>query len=89
MIVRISGEGQYRLADVDLGRINELDAEVEAALDGGDFPAALARLLAAVREHGELLDDDELLGSDVILPAADATAEEVRAVLGEEGLLPG
>lgn len=89
MIVRISGEGQYRLDDTALTRINELDAALEAALDTGGFSAALAALLGEVRSLGAPLPDEELTGSDVVLPPADATAAEVKAMLGDEGLIPG
>jgi hypothetical protein len=89
MIVRISGEGQYRLDDAAQARINELDAALEAALQGEGFSSALAALLDEVRAIGQLLDDEELAGSDVVLPSADATAEEVRGMLTDDGLIPG
>lgn len=89
MIVRISGEGQYRLDDAALTRINELDAALESALDTDGFSTALAALLDEVCSLGEPLADDELLGSDVVLPPQDATADEVKAMLSEDGLIPG
>lgn len=91
MIVRISGEGQYRLDDSALKAVNELDAAVESALDGDEatFAAALAALLDKVRSDGQHVPDEELVESDVILPAAEATAEDVRQMLGDEGLVPG
>lgn len=89
MIVRISGEGQYRLDDAALTRINELDAALESALDTDGFPTALAALLDEVRSLGKPLADDELLGSDVVLPPQDATSDEVKAMLSEDGLIPG
>ena len=88
MIVRIQGEGQYRLDDAAIVRINELDEALEAALDGGDFAAALAALLDHVRAAGAPVADDEIITSEVILPAADATAAEVAAMLTDEGLVP-
>jgi hypothetical protein len=36
MIVRISNEGQYRLDDGHLARLNELDDAVVAAVDADD-----------------------------------------------------
>ncbi len=36
MIVRILGEGQWDVSDEQLDALNELDAAVEAAVDGGD-----------------------------------------------------
>ena len=35
MIVRISGEDQYRLADEDAARLNELENAVVAVVEGG------------------------------------------------------
>ncbi len=92
MIVRIMGEGQYRLADETLERLNALDARLEAALDAGErggFAAILAEMVALVRAEGEPLPDDSLEPSDAVLPAEDTTAEELRAMLTEEGLIPG
>ena len=81
MIVRILGEGQFEVADAELDRLNELDAAVEAEVDAGNqeaFRARLAELLDGVREVGAPLADDSLEDSDLILPPADATLEEVQ-----------
>ena len=43
----------------------------------------------AIRTAGHALPDDSLLDSDLMLPPADATLEEVRELLGDEGLIPG
>lgn len=89
MIVRIMGEGQYELPEEALERLNELDDALEAALeDEAGFPAALASLLDSVRASGTQLADDALVTSDVVLPAAEATAAEVRELLTDEGLIP-
>ena len=94
MIIRILGEGQYDVADHALDRLNELDAALEGAVDSGDeaaFAAALAELLDGVRSVGVAHPADSLDESDMILPPADATIDEVRAMLDEsdEGLIPG
>ena len=91
MIVRILGEGQVRLDDGALQRLNRLDDALEAAIGSRDddrFRAALAELLDAVRAEGTPLPEDELLPSDLVLPAPDAHIDEVRELLGDEGLLP-
>lgn len=89
MIVRIMGEGQFELPDAALARINELDDALEVALaDEQVFPAALAALLDSVRSSGQRVSDEELVTSDVVLPPAGATVEEVRALLTDEGLIP-
>ncbi|GAB3667018.1 hypothetical protein GCM10027596_35500 [Nocardioides korecus] len=92
MIVRILGEGQLDLPDDQLDRLNELDAHVETAVETGDeqqFATSLAALLDGVRAAGVPLADDSLEDSDLILPPADASLEEVRELLGDDGLIPG
>ena len=92
MIVRILGEGQYDVSDEALERLNELDAAVEAAIESGDvdaFGAALAALLDGVRTAGVPRDAESLDESDLILPPADATIDDVRELLSDDGLIPG
>ena len=92
MIVRISGEGQFDVPDEHLGELNRLDDELGKACDSGDeaaFSSALEALLASVRTVGTELPDDYIGPSDIVLPSPDATVEEVREVLGDEGLIPG
>jgi hypothetical protein len=91
VIVRILGEGQWVLDEAHLEALNALDGAVEKAVESGDetaFSQSLAALLHAVREQGTPLEDDALEDSDLILPMSDATLEEVRGLLTEEGLVP-
>ncbi|MFD3502206.1 hypothetical protein ACFWWT_10675 [Streptomyces sp. NPDC058676] len=92
MIVRIMGEGQVRLADGHLTELNRLDDELLTEMENGDgsgFRRTLVALLAKVRELGEPLPDDSLEPSELILPSPDATLEEVREMLRDDGLIPG
>lgn len=92
MIVRILGEGQFDVSDDALGRLNELDSSVEAAVEAGDesaFGAALTALLDGVRSVGVAHELDSLDESDLVLPYADASIDEVRELLGDDGLIPG
>jgi hypothetical protein len=92
MIVRIMGEGQVRLADGHLTELNKLDDVLLKEVQNGDGPAfrqTLQALLAKVRELGEPLPDDSLEPSELILPSPDATLEEVRDLLSDDGLIPG
>ncbi|MFG2812080.1 MULTISPECIES: hypothetical protein [Streptomyces] len=92
MIVRIMGEGQVRLDDSRFPELNKLDDELLAEVEGGDeegFRRTLHALLEAVRKLGTPLPDDSLEPSELILPAPDATVEEVREMLSDDGLIPG
>jgi hypothetical protein len=92
MIVRILGEGQFSVSDGVLDRLNDLDEAVVAAIESGDhegFHRSLQSLLGAVRTAGTAVPADHLAPSDLVLPGSDSTLEEVRALLSEEGLIPG
>ena len=55
MIVRIMGEGQYRLSEDALERVNELDNAAVAAVDADDedaFHAAFEEMLDVIRKRG-------------------------------------
>jgi hypothetical protein len=92
MIVRIMGEGQVKLAYGHFTELNKLDDELLAEVEAGDeesFRRTLGALLDTVRRLGEPLPDDALEPSELILPGADATLDEVREMLGDDGLIPG
>ena len=92
MIVRILGEGQFDVSEADLDGLNAHDAALESAVEAGDvdtFTSALAALLDGVRSVGTAHDEDSLDESDLILPPSDATLDEVRQMLDDDGLIPG
>ena len=92
MIVRILGEGQLAVDDSIATELNELDAKLEAAVNADDEAAlrpVLTALLARIRALGTPVPPDTLEPSDVILPYADASLADVRALLSDEGLIPG
>jgi hypothetical protein len=91
MIVRISGEGQWELPDADAQRLNDLDNQAVAAADADDeakFRELWNQMLDLVASDGRELAEDELIGSDVILPPRDSTFEEVKMEFSGEGLIP-
>ncbi len=91
MIVRVSGEDQYRLADQDASRVNELENAVVAAVDSGDeagFARAYSALIDYVHAQGTRIGDDEIETSDVILPPPDLTFAEAGLEFTGEGLIP-
>jgi hypothetical protein len=85
------GEGQYRLSEDAVARLNELDDQAHAAVEADDEPK-LDRLLddmwELVRGQGERLDDDDLSPSDAVIPPSDMSLEETKRLLSPEGLIP-
>jgi hypothetical protein len=93
MIVRILNEGQWELSEEAVRDLNSLDDAIDKAVASADqdkLASALQALLNRVRSTGTVVPDDELRDSDLILPDADSTVEDVRALLSEsdEGLIP-
>ena len=60
MIVRIAGEGQFRLPDEDAGRLNELDNRAVSAVEQGDetgFRELWSQMLEIVASDGNEIDE--------------------------------
>ena len=91
MIVRILGEGQYRLDDAAFSAATEDEDRVQAAADAGDeegFTAALNDLLDVITGRGTPLAADEFEGSDAVIPGHGTTLADAQELLSSEGLIP-
>jgi len=92
VIVRLMGEGQYRVDDELVAALNDLDDQVLAAL-GRDDETELDRYLdemwQLVKARGTEVPLDEIATSDIVIPPSDLTLEETRTLMeGDEGLIP-
>jgi hypothetical protein len=91
VIVRLMGEGQYSLDDALTGTLVEIDEAAAEAVEAGDqhgLTERLSELCRIVRTQGEQLEHAQLVPSDLIVPPADLTLDEARALFVEEGLIP-
>ena len=91
MIVRLMGEGQYRLDGDALERLNELDERAQEALDRDDedeLDRYLDEMAGLVRREGEKLPDEEIAASDAIVPPSDLSLAETKQFFSEQGLIP-
>ena len=92
MIVRIMGEGQYRVSDDVVEHINQVDnrlVEIVARGDRESFTTVFNELLRSIRDHCQSFPVDELVESEVVLPPDDTTFEEAKELFLGEGILPG
>jgi hypothetical protein len=88
VIIRLMNEGQFRVGDEVLQQLDRLDDEAVAALEQGDeetLDRRLAAMWELVQSRGERLADDDLSPSDAIVPPADLTLEETRALFAGDG----
>ena len=91
MIVRLLGEGQFRVDDSLRPMLEEYDNQIERAVEDGDERAlwnGLQALADAVRENGTKLGDEELVPSDAVIPPEDLSLDEARDLLSGEGFIP-
>ncbi len=91
MIVRLLTEGQYRVSDDVRQQLNQLDDQAVAALDRDDeaeLDGCLEQMWELVKRGGEQLPPEDLSPSDVIIPPADLTLKETRALFSGDGLIP-
>jgi phage shock protein A len=84
IVVRIQGEGQFRLASSFKGQLDDYDKKVMAAIDVGQ-PASLKQsvhdVIAFVKSHGLAVPDSENVASQVVLPSEDLTLEEAKKIM--------
>ena len=91
MIVRLMGEGQFRVGDDVVEALNELDDQASQAVEAGDeenLRRLLGMMASTVRDRGERLDDADLSPSDGIVPPDDLSLDEARELFEGEGLIP-
>ena len=91
MIVRILGEGQFRVEEDTATKLTALDKDLDAAVRDGEadfFSASLRAAVSLVRTSGAPLAADEIVTAEYILPFSDATVDEVRKLLAD-GTIPG
>jgi phage shock protein A len=84
IVVRVQGEGQFRLASSYKGELDGYDQKVVAAIDAGQ-PAALKQsvhdVIAFVKSHGVAVADTENAASQVVLPSEDLTLDEAKKIM--------
>ena len=75
-----------------LDDLNELDnrlVQIVATGDAAEFDKTLGEMIALVRNKGQAVAIDELVESDVVLPASDTTLDDAQHLFVGEGLVPG
>lgn len=89
MIIRIMGEGQYRVPSSLLDELNIIDNRIVDLVAGEkekEFRIELGKLIAAIKKQGDPIDVAEIVESDIIVPPEDLTLEEAEGIFRGEGL---
>jgi hypothetical protein len=91
VIVRLMGEGQYRVDERAAQELNELDEQAAQAVESGDeetLKRLLGQMASTVRDQGERLEDGDLSASEAIVPPEDLSLDEAKELFAGEGLIP-
>jgi hypothetical protein len=91
MIVRIMGEGQFKVNSAILDRLNELDNKIveEVGKDNEKRMGELLReMISIVKRAATPLDPEEILESQVIIPPEDLSLKEAKKIFTGEGIIP-
>lgn len=80
MVVRVLTDNQYYVPDENIPDIEQLDDQLNQAMDEGDdqkFRRALDALVALVRQ-GNVVPDEVIIPSQIIIPAPDMSLAEAH-----------
>ncbi len=81
LVVRILGEGRYRVPSTIRGALEGMDSALESALNNGDqstFSMLVEQVASMVRGNGTELADADPAPDDLIVPPPDTTLEEAK-----------
>jgi len=92
MIIRIMGQGQYRVKSTLFDDLNKIDNKIVGYVQKGNAKAykkSLDELIGMIVREGQKVSSKEIVESDIIVPPADMTLEEARQVFKGTGIFQG
>ena len=92
MIIRIMGQGQYRVKSSLFDDLNAIDNKIVGYVQKGDekgYKKSLAELIGMILRDGKVVPSKDLVESDIIVPPVDMTLEEARQVFRGQGIFQG
>jgi hypothetical protein len=89
MIIRIMGEGQYRVSEALCDELNQIDNKIVDLVNEGkaeEFKKELAKLISEIKNKGETIGPEEIIESDLIVPPGDLSLKEARDIFKGSGI---
>ena len=99
VIIRIAGQGQFKVNSEILDKINEIDNSIvdlienvslgssDHKLTQKELQSKLTEMKNLITSNGEPIDDKEIVESDVIVPDSDLSIEDASKIFKEEGII--
>lgn len=91
IVIRIAGEGRYRVPTTIQPALEGLDTAMEIAINSADtdsYSKCAQQLSKLIKTSGEALEDTDLTASDLIVPSADMSLEEAKKLLADDDDTP-
>jgi hypothetical protein len=103
IIVRVSGQGQFKVNKETMNKINEIDNEIVDMIENSnsgssssknktqqekEFRGKMDQLVKLITVEGKRLDDKEIKQSNIIVPDPDISIEQAKKIFKDEGIIP-
>jgi hypothetical protein len=99
IIVRVSGQGQFKVNREILDRINNIDNSIVNLLENADVDdnsikvkqkdlnGKINEIINLIRTNGMPLDDKEITQSQIMIPNPDISVDEAKKIFSGEGII--
>jgi hypothetical protein len=99
VVIRISGQGQFKVNTEILDKINEIDNSIvdlienvslgssDHKLTQKELQSKLTEMNNLITSKGQPIDDKEIVESGVIVPDSDLSIEEATKIFKREGII--
>ena len=101
LIVRVSGQGQFKVNGEILDRINDIDNSIVNLLENTDVGVdansskvkqkelneKINEIISLIRTNGMPLDDKEITQSQIMIPNPDISVDEAKKIFRGEGII--
>jgi hypothetical protein len=101
IIVRVSGQGQFKVNREILDRINDIDNSIVNLLENADdnvddnstkvkqkgLNEKIIEITNLIRTNGMPLDDKEITQSQIMIPSPDISVDEAKKIFRGEGII--
>jgi hypothetical protein len=101
IIVRVSGQGQFKVNGETLDRINDIDNSIVNLLENTDLDGdanstkvkqkelneKVIEIINLIRTNGMPLDDKEIMQSQIMIPNPDISVDEAKKIFRGEGII--
>jgi len=101
IIVRVSGQGQFKVNREIMDRINDIDNSIVSLLENADTDVdaysikvkqkelneKINEIINLIRTNGMPLDDKEITQSQIMIPNPDISVDEAKKIFRGEGII--